>query len=453
MEWSKLLSEARLRPPHSGVATDDEDPRTEFQRDYSKAIFSTPVRRLQDKAQVFPLEPNDAVRTRLTHSMEVSGLAQDIAGSVGEWLLSEQLVSSRQAQAIRDIAKTCGLIHDIGNPPFGHAGELAITTWFSEGQGKDAIEGLPVGQLKQDLLNFDGNAQTMRLLLHLSILTDYYGFNLTCGTLSAAAKYLARSDETNSKHEMHKPGYFASENDAVALVRQITGTGLGRNPISYIVEAADDIVNATVDLEDAVRKRVFSWDWLRTNLLEASGSDTTMMLIIEETESRIANASFKPSSRLEQEVYIQVFRSRVIHRAVPLAIACFQRRYSDIMAGTYTGELTADPSFGPLIKACKKTARFAYDSLDILRLETMGRKVVHDLMDLFWEGVEGRENNKSFARKLYNQMSENYRTVFGRCLETRRMPERYCELRLVTDYIAGMTDTFATDLHRKLTSG
>src|ERR1700733_12575593 len=166
MEWKQLL--CRDRPRES---TNPGDHRAEFERDFDRSIFSTPVKRLQDKAQVFPLEPHDAVRTRLTHSLEVSSVARGLGTAVGQWLLERKDISPGMERWIEAIAATCGLIHDLGNPPFGHSGEDAIRHWFNE-FGPDALRRELGGndQLVQDFLRFEGNAQSLRLVSKLQIL-------------------------------------------------------------------------------------------------------------------------------------------------------------------------------------------------------------------------------------------------------------------------------------------
>jgi len=270
MEWNQLLSPKRIKQLYKGGEGSKQpgDPRTEFERDYGRAVFSTPVRRLQDKAQVFPLERHDAIRTRLTHSNEVSSVARGLAGAAAAWMLKKgHLKNSEQENAITAIGATCGLIHDVGNPPFGHAGERTIRDWFSQQLASDAglrdEFGGPKTQETQDFLKFEGNAQTQRLLSKLQVLTDLHGLNLTCGTLSASCKYVARSHETDdARHEHSKPGYFASENELIEKIREETGTRTARNPIAFLVEASDDIAYSTVDLEDGIKKGVLTWDVL-----------------------------------------------------------------------------------------------------------------------------------------------------------------------------------------------
>ncbi len=207
MQWSQLLCEARERPSKPNP----EDDRSPFERDYDRAVFSSPVKRLQDKAQVFPLEPHDSIRTRLTHSLEVATVARRLARWAAQQLCDEGVVAAAQARSIEDIAATCGLIHDLGNPPFGHAGEQAIRDWFGD-YLKLADEAAVRPKWHSDLLQFDGNAQTLRIVSKLQIRADFHGLNLTYGTLSASAKYVAPShlaDPKSSNHALRKPGYFA----------------------------------------------------------------------------------------------------------------------------------------------------------------------------------------------------------------------------------------------------
>ena len=240
MKWSELLNADRRRQ-----TTCPEDPRIEFERDFDRSVFSTPVKRLQDKAQVFPLEAHDGVRTRLTHSLEVSSVARGLATRAARWMLEERKISEDMDRQIEAIAATCGLLHDLGNPPFGHAGEDAIRAWFRRPERQDCLQrSLESEQQIQDFLKFEGNAQSLRLVATLQILADYNGLNLTFGTLSALCKYVAKSDEADKKstnRALRKPGYFASEGHIVDEIREKTGTGDARHPICYLVEAADDI--------------------------------------------------------------------------------------------------------------------------------------------------------------------------------------------------------------------
>ncbi len=263
LKWEKLLSEKRIRNLYHPATKIPVDHRTEFERDYDRAIYCSPFRRLHDKAQVFPLEPIDSVRTRLAHSLEVSTLARDIARAVGRELIERKKITREQAPHIETIAAAVGLIHDLGNPPFGHAGEDAIREWILA--HKEEFSEIKDTPYINDFLQFEGNAQTIRLVSRLQILADFYGLNLTCGTMSVLCKYTARSDQIDKKtHEKKKIGYFRSEEELIQKVRQETGTGdldrTIRNPIAFLVEACDDVCYSIIDVEDGLQKGILTWD-------------------------------------------------------------------------------------------------------------------------------------------------------------------------------------------------
>ena len=475
MEWEKLLSEKRIRELLEGKPANlsKPDERTEHGRDYDRAIFSTPVRRLQDKTQVFPLDPNDSVRTRLTHSLEVSNIARNIARNIGNWLLDEKKeIDSKQRDSIEIIASTCGLIHDLGNPPFGHAGEKAIQEWFRD-QDKDGdffefgCESKKAEQLKKDFLEFEGNAQTIRLISKLQVLADFHGLNLTCATMSAACKYIASANEISDQpHEKSKLGYFTSEQELIEKIQEETGTKGIRNPIAYIVESADDIAYSVVDIEDGVKKGVISWDNLEYKLNEEFGgalekdsqSDSEMLkfcLTKADEYLKKAEPPILEKGKPHDNAMAQAFRVFVIIQAAKAIGKAFKNNYADIMNGTYHNELYKDSEAGASIKACKEVGiKYIYRSNETLKLELMGRWVIHDLMDIFWEGASKRSNDQiGFARKIFDLTSRNYRVIYEKAIEDDKFPEKYCNMQLMTDYICGMTDTFACTLHKRLTNG
>ncbi|MFC1604846.1 dGTP triphosphohydrolase [Planctomycetota bacterium] len=476
MEWEKLLSERRIRELLEGKAANKApDKRTEHGRDYDRAIFSTPVRRMQDKTQVFPLDPNDSVRTRLTHSLEVSNIARNMARGIGNWLLEEDKIDSKQRDSIEIIATTCGLIHDLGNPPFGHAGEKAIQEWFECQDEKNSsffkFVSKPENaeQLKKDFLKFEGNAQTIRLISKLQVLADFHGLNFTCATMSAACKYIASASEiTNTLHEKHKLGYFTSEQGLIKLIQEETGTENIRNPITYIVESADDIAYSVVDIEDGVKKGVIGWDDLEDKLEEEykkaltlnkySKSDSGMLELCFSKADKIlgmAKKTIPEKGRTHDNTLAQAFRVFVIIESAKAIEKAFKEKYKDIMDGNYHGELYKDSEAGALIEACKKVGqKYIYCSKETLKLELMGRRVIHDLMDIFWEGAtKGSKEEKGFERKIFDLTSRNYLVVYGEAKKKGEFPDKYCSMQLMTDYICGMTDTFACTLHKRLTNG
>ncbi|MEK7793734.1 MAG: dGTP triphosphohydrolase [Candidatus Hydrogenedentota bacterium] len=454
MKWPQLLNKERIRP-----STNPGDHRDEFERDYDRAIFSTPVKRLQDKAQVFPLEPHDAIRTRLTHSLEVSSVARGLAIAVAKWLAAEEEIDPGVDRQIEAIAATCGLIHDLGNPPFGHAGEDSIREWFVKCFGVQKLRSVfaEKEQLVQDFLKFEGNAQTLRLVTKLQILADYTGLNLTFATLSASRKYTAQSDESGGAENQatKKPGHFASENEIVERIQDATGTGRSRHPLAYIAESADDIVYSVADIEDAIKKGILSWRTVK-EMLEVRAPDSLTDIL------NLKDRILQGKSDLDDDIHGSAFRTASIAFMVRAATEVFKHRYRTIMEGTYKGELVSDDSNGSkdFIVALKQIGRQkVYCTPPTLKLELMGRRVITDLMTLFWEGAEalpiGSEPRTSdFPGRLGALLSRNYRNVFAQwSSQDKSLPETYYRLQLVTDYVCGMTDSFAKRLHAELTNG
>jgi len=452
MDWQTLLCKQRPRP-----STNPGDHRVEFERDFDRTVFSTPVKRLQDKAQVFPLEPHDAIRTRLTHSLEVSSVARGLAEAIGRWLIKEAVLDSEAARSFEAIAATCGLIHDLGNPPFGHSGEDSIRYWFKNRFGEERLrEAFDHEQHVQDFLQFEGNAQTLRLLTKLQILADFHGLNLTYGTLSAMCKYTAPSHEAgkDDDHARSKAGYFASENSIVSDIRTKTGTGPSRNPITFVAEAADDIVYSVADIEDAVKKGILGWiDVL--DYIDHGSSHEMVKQALKGKDRILGHGTGHPD-----DVHASAFRTSVIGIAVAAVIEEFKKRYNSIMCGEYKGELVMACSAAPLVKRLKDLGRDrVYCTSSNLKLEVMGRRVICDLMDIFWEGAEKLPIDDSpkpntFPGKIGALLSANYRKVFCHSVrQMRELPEQYHRLQLVTDYICGMTDSFAKRLHSELMNG
>jgi len=469
MTWNKLLSTKRVRDLFGGPASiriqGDAPARSAFDQDYGRALFSTPVRRLQDKAQVFPLEPNDSVRTRLTHSLEVSSIARGLGDRAEEFIAEKDSFISKNRGVLPTIAATCGLIHDIGNPPFGHAGESAISSWFEK--HPDLFRHFPgatteekrTSQFSQDFLHFEGNAQTQRLLSSLQILADKYGLNMTCGTLSASLKYVVPSNKRNDKGaESKKHGYFASENDLIQKIKDEVQTGDARNPIAFLVEAADDIAYATVDLEDGIKKGCLDWATLEVKLRK-SANGALLTKILKATKDKINPAKLTGKAR-DEAMSISFRTNAIIHMTLATAKA-FQKNYSAIMNADYHTSLLKDSQARALAKTCKEVAaEHVYSAPQTLKLELMGRKIICDLLDLYWEAGQliGTDEKEwpTFGKKAYDLISRNYREVCKDHVNLATqcgVPADYYRMQLITDQVCGMTDTFAVTLHRELMNG
>lgn len=470
LDWKRLLTPTRVRELEGGQPSErvPGESRSEFERDYGRTVYSTPFRRLRDKAQVFPLEPNDSVRTRLLHSLEVSSVAEDIATQAVKEVVksNSQHLSDTDFRDIPLVAATCGLIHDIGNPPFGHAGELAISTWFENEFGNDTDFFSRLGTKQsasvQDFFNFEGNAQATRILSNVELLVHGDGLNFTAGTMSAGGKYLATSDNVgkNGWHEFSKPGHFISEAHIVDLVRSATGTEGCRHPITYFVEAADDIVYCSVDLEDGIRRGVLSWDDVEAKLLKEADESPLVKRVISAAKKHAE--PLKSEGKAYHSALAQTFRIAAISEMAVAARNVFRLRYEDIMNGDYHEELLMDSESEarPLVQASKRILRAdLYRHHDILRLEIRGRKVIHDLLSLFWQGVKDYEHAKrdeispkTYPGKIYLLISDNYRRTFERRMEKMTENPFYCKLQLITDQVVGMTDAHACQIHKLLTN-
>lgn len=268
MDWSRLLSERRLGK--AGASADPasrEGLRTEFFKDWDRLVFSTAFRRLQDKTQVVPLADNDYVRNRLTHSLEVASVGRSLGALAGHHLLQSEpgLRSRFTPHDIGSIVAAACLMHDIGNPPFGHEGEHAIQTWF-RGEGSDWLKALSADEAL-DFLHFEGNAQGLRTVVQLQYPDRRGGLQLTCATLGAFTKY-PRSARA-APPSRPKFGFMASETSIFAELagelglNELAPGAWARHPLAYLLEAADDICYCIVDVEDAVKMRLLSFDELQ----------------------------------------------------------------------------------------------------------------------------------------------------------------------------------------------
>jgi dGTPase len=263
LDWERLLTSQRrstvggkrAKPPAKTI-----EYRTEIERDYDRILFSTPVRRLADKTQVFPLEKNDSVRNRLTHSHEVSTLAR----SVGVALVYHTPVFKGISDASRNVPAmlaAVGLAHDLGNPPFGHQGEKAIAGWFRENRSVLTEGHSLTHRMEKDFLTFDGNPQTLRIVSRSQLPNNGHSLNLTLGTLGALMKYTVGSTKVSDYSASTKKfGYFVSEDRIVDDIRDATGLIEGvRHPLAFVMEACDDIAYSILDVEDAVKRDWFQW--------------------------------------------------------------------------------------------------------------------------------------------------------------------------------------------------
>jgi dGTPase len=457
LNWEQLLSPRRRKDDATKVRTFD-GVRTEHERDYDRILFSAPVRRLADKTQVFPLDRDDSVHTRLTHSHEVSNLARSIGVNLAfkDDLFPSSLVPQRNVPAM---LAAIGLAHDLGNPPFGHRGETSIQDWFRARENEVFPTGCGLSQkMRQDFLKFEGNAQTVRLLTRLQILNDDFGLNVTCGTLAALMKYTvgsARADKNEKLAGRRKPGFFESERAIVEDIWRTTGLDEGsRHPLTYIMEASDDIAYCVIDAEDAVKKGLVSYRDLVAFLGERCSGDATTEQVLKRSRKHhdeFRGASLSPGEL--NDLSMQMFRVEAIAAMVPAVTKAFVSNTDTLLRGRFEGDLIDACDAAALRSALKEfDKRHAYQHESVREIELRGHNAVQQLMDVFWRAITerkdaedlGSERTSPFGAYVYSRISENYRRVFED--PKNKMPTRYKEAQLLTDMLSGMTDNFAIDL-------
>jgi len=457
LNWEQLLSPRRRKDDPTKIRTFD-GVRTEHERDYDRILFSAPVRRLADKTQVFPLDRDDSVHTRLTHSHEVSNLARSIGVNLvfKHDLFPSSVVPQRNVPAM---LAAIGLAHDLGNPPFGHRGETSIQDWFRAHENEVFPTECGVSQkMRQDFLKFEGNAQTLRLVTRLQILNDDFGLNVTCGTLAAVMKYTvgsARADKGERIAGRRKPGFFESERAIVQDIWRTTGLDEGiRHPLTYVMEASDDIAYCVIDTEDAVKKGLVSYGDVVAFLREKCSGDPTIERVLKrsaEYHDEFKGARLSP--RELNDVSMQMFRVEAIGAMVPAVTAAFVSNIDAILRGQLEGDLIDASEAAELRSALKEfDKRHAYQHKSVREVELRGHNAIRQLMDLFWTAITDRrdaanpasERRTPFSAYVYSRISENYRRVFED--PKNKMPTRYKEAQLLTDMLSGMTDNFAIGL-------
>ena len=464
MDWQTLLCDDRIRSYKKQSST---DLRTEFEKDYHRIIGSASFRRLQDKTQVFPLDRSDFIRTRLTHSLEVSSLAKSLGQNISEsirTIIRDETFTPEHKAAVCDILQCAGLIHDIGNPPFGHFGETAIQDWFKKNLEQLTFKGRKLSeilkpQMVQDFCHFEGNTQAFRVVTRLHFLVDEHGMNLTKALLGTIIKYPVSSLEINKDSgdiRTKKMGYFHGDRENFRDVQASTGTLGKRHPLAFILEAADDIAYKTADIEDAVKKGCISYERLLAELkgYKAGNQTEHYIQIVSWLEDKYEKAVRKEYDRPDQYA-VQNWIISVQGQMISGGTECFAGNYDSIMEGTYTCDLFAGTDVELLMEALGDIAfRYAFCTRPILKLEIAAQTIFNFLLDRFVDAVIPYDTDLPMTqvqKKLVSLISDNYKMIYSLCARDKDDEERlYLRLLLVTDYICGMTDTFAKDMYQEL---
>lgn len=443
MNWHTLISSKRLGKEH--VAKPIEELRTEFQRDYDRLIFSAAFRRMQNKTQVFPLPGSVFVHNRLTHSLEVSSVGRSLGTDVSR-LLMERHPELRQSavSSMGAIVSAACLAHDMGNPPFGHSGERAIRTYFSEGRGRELYnlvtpEGEELSEAEwTDVTRFDGNANTFRLLTHHFNGRRRGGFVMTYSTLASIVKYPYGSDGATRKPKF---GFFEAERYTYEHIAEELGIKeltpfpggarrYARHPLVYLVEAADDICYEIMDIEDAHKLR----------LLSDEQTQQLFLAFFAPQEREALRRRYATDTDVDDQIVY--FRSCVINALERACVHIFVEHEAEILSGTFEGSLI-DHLPSPLseaYKACEQVAaNRIYRCREVTDVDLAGYRIIYTLLELITDAVMAPE--KAYSQLLLQQVSSQYEV---------HAPRRGDRLMAVLDYLSGMTDVYALDLYRKI---
>ena len=492
--WSKLLQPRRFREKET-VQRMSSDNRSPFKKDFDTVCNSTILRRLQDKAQVFPLEQEDYARTRLTHSIEAMSIAESLGVQAVDIIVDNENYLSKDAadtaevlgwvKDIPTILKTAALLHDMGNPPFGHLGEKIIGDWFKNnlgnlafnsekqlvfnptGEAKTTLEYMLKGQCAEDLKHFEGNAQLFRLVTRLSLVVDENGMNLTFPVMAAFVKYPTPSNKiSKDKLTTKKMGYFYSEQVLYDKIDATLGLNSCRHPLAFLLEAADDIAYLTADIEDAHRKGLISLQRIREYLSEEKEDEIVSAVLIA-MKSYVSKAKEMGYEDIEDYV---VHRLRVLikGRMIDSMNEAFKTAYDQIMTGQFNNELIEVSSARCIASVLRKIEREnIYYCSSILENKTRAIAVITKLLETYvpaivnWnENVDA--NTDSSNNLLYLSLSSNYRHICKmaneRITKKSKLTDKdfetlvYNKILLVTDQISGMTDTRALTIFKMLTA-
>ena len=437
MDWKRLISNKRLGQEERHIERHDD--RSEFKRDYDRLIFSAPFRRMQNKTQVFPLPGSIFVHNRLTHSLEVASVGMSLGNDVEAALVRRhpELADTLFTQ-IGTIVSTACLAHDMGNPPFGHSGEKAIQTFFTEGKGAYLKERISEG-VWNDITHFEGNANAFRLLAHRFKGRRDGGFVMTYTTLASIVKYPFSSALAG---DHGKFGFFQSEKEVFRKIADELGIickscpgaplAYARHPLVYLVEAADDICYEIMDIEDSHKLKILTFDETKRLLLGFFDEETKKAI-----EKRIIDEGITDDN--EKVIYM---RACVIGKLENACAQTFIDHEKEILSGSFRGCLIdniPEPQRTAYKRCTEVSFQKIYKSKPVLDVELSGFKIMETLMEIMTEAAV--HPDRFYSRQLISRVSNQY-DITSPDLETRLMA--------VVDYISGMTDVYALDIYQKI---
>lgn len=499
MKWNELLSDERLGGALEKNCIDEKYENTEFEKDYRRIVSSASFRRLQDKTQVFPLDKNDFIRTRLTHSIETASIAKQLGIMAQQVILKkEENIKEDDIRFIPDILQCAGILHDIGNPPFGHFGETVIGDWFKNNlteikfkeQTLEHILKLDInenGQPYYDLIHFEGNAQALRLVTKLHYLDNESGLNLTASVLNTLVKYPCSSLSIRGKHKnikYHKMGYYFADMDIMKKITNITKAKTHdeyvRHPLTFLLEAADDIAYTTADLEDAYKKGLFTLqqlkefiqksiddkeDYYNHHESEFKGYIKKQLHFSRESLDKLIELSEQNNENGRKNIdwyAIQNWISYIRNWLMYCVTFGFDIHYDKLMKGTYEYELIYQTNQELIMLILKAfMGEYVFPNRSIVTLELAAKSIMESLLDKFVHAIlyydyEDEYHNVNYKmskadKKLVSLLSQNHLENYKKEASGKSEEEKlYLRLLLVTDFISGMTDTYAKQIYQEL---
>jgi dGTPase len=445
-KWNLLLEEKRFRPKSNPISEDGRNP---FENDYGRLISSAPIRRLQDKTQVFPLAQSDFIRTRLTHSLEVSYIGGSLGQSVEQILFQKGDLEKEKQGYLSSLLRVAGLIHDLGNPPFGHFGEEAVQKFFED--FFTLHPNLDLSELeKSDFRNFDGNVQTFRILSKLYYFGDRFGYNLTYSSLASIVKYPSNSLDGNrsptTEIAKKKFGYFVTETDIYKQISDHLRLNNKRSPIVYLIEAADDIAYSAADIEDGIKLGIISIDDIINIFNNLDNNKTEVLGELNRLKGLIGNTlPMDPSLAVQK---FRIFTQRIMIEEV---LKTFKERYDEIMTGELQSEIIDVSRASDIRRAYKKLQYSVFDDKSIVKKEIAGWEAIYGLLNILCSACLSenfRSAGNNYEARLYKIISSSHRTVFEQIEKYHN--NTYKKLQLVTDFVTGMTDSYAINLYQEL---
>ncbi|MDV6318199.1 deoxyguanosinetriphosphate triphosphohydrolase [Chromohalobacter sp. HP20-39] len=435
MQWERLLDPTRLNDKHGGSR--DEIGRSPFHKDHDRIVFAGSFRRLGRKTQVHPLTDNDHIHTRLTHSLEVGCVGRSLGMIVGEQL-RERLPDWITSADLGVIVQAACLGHDIGNPPFGHAGEYAIRDWFkrAEAEGSGLLADLSPAE-REDLLTYEGNAQGFRIVTQIEYNQFNGGMRLSAATLGTMLKYPWTVERAS---RAGKFGCYQSERELLDEVAGRLGllprgeTAWCRHPLAYLVEAADDICYALLDLEDGLEMGILRYDEVAEILIQIAGGTP-------------AGYDDMRARGVSQRRRIAALRGAAMERAVNDVAAVFVQHESALLGGTLSGDMLelCHPDLGWGVGMAKRIARERiFQNERKAKLEIGAYTTLGILLEAFI--------GAAYELHHSGESSFKHQRVLALIGENTPKPSwsLYASYRRMLDFIGGMTDHYAVDLAQEM---